>query len=162
MAGEIVLCVKVGDKTSSHGIKDGMIIDYLDPEDWNGIPPLSDHARKCFAHISVPRSWLGAIRDCVKPVKHNKYLDLDNVIGKCIKARLESLDNPISEIPVGIPPAEPTLKEASMLLYMALRNKRTQDSTGMVIYNDAGDPIAIKNLSVTPTTLTTDKMSVAP
>jgi len=27
MAGEIILCVKVGDKSASHGMKDGMIID---------------------------------------------------------------------------------------------------------------------------------------
>lgn len=47
----------------------------------------------------------------------------------------------ISELS-GVPSSTPTLKSALMLLFMALRNKRTSDATTVKIYNASGAVIA--------------------
>lgn len=58
-------------------------------------------------------------------------------------------DTAISELGVGIPTATPTLQQAVMLLYMALRNKLVVNSSTnfLEIYNDAGTLIAKKSLT---------------
>ena len=65
-----------------------------------------------------------------------------------IEADTNSLnDGAISELGVAAPSATPTLQNAVMLLYMALRNKtvvQTSATDALEIYNDAGVKIAIK------------------
>lgn len=53
----------------------------------------------------------------------------------------------ISEMSQGIPPSTPTLEEAIMYIYMALRNKIDVDAALKEFYNDAGTVIWKKSLS---------------
>jgi len=79
--------------------------------------------------------------------------------GKDLDAdQTDELTTAIPELGVGVPAATPTLINAVMLLYMALRNERTQSATEMTVANDAGTTIAKKGTSATPTVLTADKM----
>ena len=57
------------------------------------------------------------------------------------------------------PPATPSLQQAVMLPFMAVRNGRTQSSTEMTVKNDAGDVIGVKAIHSTPSLLTAEKMT---
>jgi hypothetical protein len=46
--------------------------------------------------------------------------------------------DPVSELAAGVPPSNPTMRQALILLYMALRNKRTTDTSETQIYNSSG------------------------
>ena len=59
-----------------------------------------------------------------------------------------------AELAQGIPTATPTMEQAIMYLYMALRNKLTVTATEKAIYNDAGTKITKKTLSDDGTTYT--------
>ena len=63
-------------------------------------------------------------------------------------------DTVLSELAVAAPSATPTLRNAIMLLYMALRNKETQTATTRTISNDAGTTIASSTVSDDGTTYT--------
>lgn len=56
------------------------------------------------------------------------------------------------------PPATPSLRQAAMLPFMAIRNERTQSSTEMTVKNDAGTIIGTKTITSTPSLLTAGKM----
>jgi len=61
-----------------------------------------------------------------------------------------ALDTAIAELGVGVPSATPSLRDAAMLVYMALRNKvdvATNGTDTMEIHNDAGTKIAEKLLT---------------
>lgn len=61
-----------------------------------------------------------------------------------------ALDTAISELGVGVPSATPGLKDAVMLLYMALRNQtivQTSGTDALEIHNNAGTKIASKALT---------------
>jgi hypothetical protein len=60
----------------------------------------------------------------------------------------------MAELAQGIPPATPTMEEAVMLLYMAVRNKLTVTAIEKGIYNDAGTKITKKTLADDGTTYT--------
>jgi len=47
----------------------------------------------------------------------------------------------LTEFQEGQPPAMPTLEQAIMLLYMALRNKLVTTSTSVTLHDSAGNPI---------------------
>jgi len=69
----------------------------------------------------------------------------------------------IAELSEGEPPTTPTLTQALMLLYMALRNAsssiKTGENTGTrQIKNDAGTTIAQGNVSDDGTTFTQGKL----
>ncbi len=66
----------------------------------------------------------------------------------------------IPELPVGVPPATPTMKEAEMLLYMALRNRIIErgEADHLEIHNDAGVVIAKKLTTDVAGVYTEDKM----
>lgn len=68
----------------------------------------------------------------------------------------------LSELSQAQPPAQPTFKQAMMLLYMALRNQWTQSATEHKIRNDAGTIICKRTLSDDGTTLTGDKLASGP
>ncbi len=68
----------------------------------------------------------------------------------------------IAELAQAIPPATPTLTQAVMLLYMALRNKVDVTSTLKEIHNDAGTVIAKKTLSDDGTTYSEAEMVSGP
>jgi hypothetical protein len=53
----------------------------------------------------------------------------------------------LSELPPGAPPATPTVEQAVMLLYMALRNRLDTTASELTFHNDAGDVIARAALS---------------
>ena len=57
------------------------------------------------------------------------------------------------ELSQGAPSATPSIKDALMLSYMALRNKRTTTSSEDAIYNDAGTKIAKRTLTDDGSTL---------
>jgi hypothetical protein len=61
----------------------------------------------------------------------------------------EALMNVLSELPAAVPPATPTVQQALMLLYMALRNRMDTSSTQLKFYNDAGQVIATASLTDT-------------
>ena len=63
-------------------------------------------------------------------------------------------DGAIAELGVAAPSATPTLQNAMMLIYMALRNKRTTTATTDLIFNDAGTQIAASTISDDATTFT--------
>lgn len=44
----------------------------------------------------------------------------------------------LTELSIGIPPSSPTIEQALMLLYMALRNKQVTTTSETKLYNDAG------------------------
>lgn len=60
----------------------------------------------------------------------------------------------LPELAAGVPAATPTLEQAVMLLYMALRNRLDTTSATMKVYNDAGAVIAQATLSDDLTTFT--------
>jgi len=64
----------------------------------------------------------------------------------------------LAELSVGKPIATPELKDAIMLIYMALRNKNTQDSDFRTIFNDAGTAIAKASTADAAGTLTVGEM----
>lgn len=63
----------------------------------------------------------------------------------------------MTELSQAAPSATPTMEEAIMLLYMAVRNKLTVTSTEKGFHNDAGTKIAKKTLSDDGTTYTEDE-----
>lgn len=65
----------------------------------------------------------------------------------------------LAELSQGIPTATPTIKTALMLLYMAIRNKRTVTATEDGVYDDAGTKIAKSALSDDGTTFTRGEMA---
>ena len=69
-----------------------------------------------------------------------------------------ALDTAISELSQGAPTATPSLRNAAMLLYMALRNKSTVTATERAIHNDAGTKIAKSTISDAAGTFTDDEM----
>lgn len=64
----------------------------------------------------------------------------------------------IPEMAQGVPPATPTMRQAAMYPYMALRNKLTVTATEKAIYNDAGTKIAKKGLADDGSVYTEDEM----
>lgn len=73
----------------------------------------------------------------------------------------KAFDAPIPELPVGAPPATPSIRVANMLAYMALRNMVITKTTGndeLQIHNDAGVLVAIKALNDDGTKYTESKM----
>jgi len=64
------------------------------------------------------------------------------------------LNNSITELSAGAPSATPTIFQAIMLLYMAIRNVRTSTDSLITIKNDAGTAICKASLSDDGTTFT--------
>jgi hypothetical protein len=65
----------------------------------------------------------------------------------------------LAELPAGTPVATPTIKQALMMLYMAMRNERIQTDTQVSIKNDAGEVIFSATLSDDGTTVTRTKLA---
>lgn len=65
----------------------------------------------------------------------------------------------LTELTAGTPPANPTLKQAIMFAYMALRNKRIATSEEEKIYNNADTAIARATLSDDGVTTTKEKFT---
>ena len=73
-----------------------------------------------------------------------------------------ALDTAITELAVAIPSATPSLRTATMLMYMALRNKLKVQTSGvdaLEVHNDAGTLITKKLITDDGTDLTEAKMS---
>jgi hypothetical protein len=77
-----------------------------------------------------------------------------------------ALDTAISELSQAKPTATPSIRTGIMLLYMALRNKTTTDTSGgtdyLEIYNNAGAVIAKKTLTDDGSKYTEDQMATGP
>ena len=65
----------------------------------------------------------------------------------------------IAELAQGVPTATPTMKQALMLLYMAMRNQTLTTASEYGIYNDAATKIAKAALSDDGTTFTRAKLA---
>jgi len=65
----------------------------------------------------------------------------------------------IAELAQGIPSATPTIKQALMLLYMALRNESLTTASLLSIKNDAGTVITKATLADDSTTMTKGKLA---
>jgi hypothetical protein len=79
--------------------------------------------------------------------------NLNNLSAAEVLTQVNSaLDAAIAELGVAAPSATPSLRNAVMLLYMALRNKSTTTSTTQTISNNAGTTIAQAALSDDGTT----------
>ena len=78
------------------------------------------------------------------PVSDAGGLDMDNIVEN-------ALNSAIAELSQGIPSATPSLRNAVMLLYMALRNKLDVETSGtpdvLQIHNNSGTVIAKKQLT---------------
>lgn len=73
------------------------------------------------------------------------------------------LDDVLPELLQAQPPATPTVAQAVMLLYMAMRNKLIDTPTLLQIHNDTGTVIAKATLSeVTNVSFTRDKLVAGP
>ncbi len=73
-----------------------------------------------------------------------------------------ALDTAITELAVAVPSATPSLRNAAMLMYMALRNKLKVQTSGvdaLEVHNDAGTLITKKLITDDGTDLTEAKMS---
>jgi len=68
----------------------------------------------------------------------------------------------IPELAQGAPPATPTVRQALMLLYMALRNETLTTASLLSIKNDAGTVITKAALSDDATTMTKGKLAAGP
>lgn len=68
----------------------------------------------------------------------------------------------LSELAQGQPSATPTLEDAIMLLYMAMRNAEEQDASEYRVKDDSGTVIAKASLSDDGTTVTKAKMVSGP
>ena len=74
----IYVFFKVGDQETAKdkeylGMKDGMPVCWIDPNDWN--PVISDDMQKIFACVKVPLSWKSIIIDSVKPNQYDEHID---------------------------------------------------------------------------------------
>lgn len=69
-----------------------------------------------------------------------------------------ALETAISELTAGAPTATPTIKQALMLLYMAMRNKCTNDGYYLKIHDDAGTEIAKAQVSESAGAFTRSEM----
>jgi hypothetical protein len=73
------------------------------------------------------------------------------------------LDDTLAELAQAQPPATPTVAQAIMLLYMAMRNKLIDTPSLLSIHNDAGSVICKATLSeVANTSFTRDKLVAGP
>ena len=63
------------------------------------------------------------------------------------KAGIGIWAKPLAELSPGSPPITPTLEEALMLLYMALRNKLVTTTNSVTLHNAAGTPITVASAS---------------
>ncbi len=80
---------------------------------------------------------------------------LNDIAGSDVLTQVNAaLDTAISELGVAAPTATPTVRTALMLMYMALRNKRTTTASADTISNDAGTTIATSTLSDDTVTFT--------
>lgn len=79
MADYIDIIVKVGDKKASKGIKDGMPVSYIDPDDWGYQPVYSDHMHKVFNIIRVPSSWKTQMIKALRVMLENRQNDGENL-----------------------------------------------------------------------------------
>jgi len=70
-----------------------------------------------------------------------------------------SLGATLAELSAGAPPATPTVEQALMLLYMALRNRMDTTSTALKFYNDGGSVIAQATLNDTGVLFTRQEMT---
>lgn len=68
----------------------------------------------------------------------------------------------IAELPQAQPPTTPTLTEALMLLYMAVRDKLETTGSEQRIHNNAGTVIAKSGLTFASGTFTRDKLASGP
>lgn len=85
---------------------------------------------------------------------------LNNIAASDVLTQVNTaLDTAISELGVAAPTATPTVRTALMLLYMALRNKRTTTATTDTISNDAGTTITTSTLSDDTVTFTKGEYS---
>jgi hypothetical protein len=82
--------------------------------------------------------------------------------GKVSLTSTESTITAISELAQGQPTATPTMKQALMLIYMALRNLGTNNGTNQTITNDSGDVIAKCPVSETGGVFTRGKLVTGP
>ena len=74
-------------------------------------------------------------------------------------------DVALTEISQGVPSATPTLQDAIMLMYMALRNKLDVATSGtdtLEVHNDAGTVICKKALTDDGTTYSEAEMATGP
>ena len=70
--------------------------------------------------------------------------------------------DPISEMAQGLPPITPTIKQALMYLYMALRDETNTTATLITVKNDAGTVICKATLSDNGTTFVKGEMVSGP
>ena len=69
------------------------------------------------------------------------------------------LNGQLRELSTGAPAANPTLEQALMLLYMALRNQMDTTATGLTFHDSSGTVIAHAALSDTGGTFTRGEMT---
>lgn len=111
--------------------------------------------------LSNGTDGLGALKTLIDTVNTDLSNGTDGLsaLKTLIDAVKSAIDtDTISELAQAIPATNPTLKEALMLLYMALRNKNNSSATEMGLFNDAGTKIAKSALSDSAGTFTNAKL----
>jgi hypothetical protein len=109
-------------------------------------------------------SWFAIINVGSAVVSAIDNIDLSATMKTSINAEMVDVigTDTIAEMAQGIPPATPTLKQALMYLYMALRDETNTTATLITIKNDAGTVICKATLSDDATTFVKGELVSGP
>ena len=141
-------------KDTGSGPSAGQIADAVWDEVLDGSHIVSDSAAERLRAIDdkLPTGTISDFNEAVDKVNLNNDQSLVtvgqvNALGTQAKADVnaEVLDvmavDSVAELAAAAPPSTPTMRQALMLLYMALRNKRTTNASETDIYNASGGVI---------------------
>ena len=141
-------------KDSGAGPTAGQIADAVWDEVLDGSHIVADSAAERLRAIDdkLPTGLISDFNEATDKVNLNNDQSLVtvgqvNALGTQAKADVnaEVLDvvavDTMAELTSGLPPTNPTMRQGLMLLYMALRNKRTTTAAETNIFNSAGDII---------------------
>lgn len=154
-------------KDTGSGPSAGQIADAVWDEVLDGSHIVADSAAERLRAIDdkLPSGTISDFDETLNKVNLNNDQSLVTVgtvndLGTAAKAAVnnEVLDvlavDTLSELASGAPPSAPTLRQAVMLLYMALKNKRTTTSAESNIHDSAGNIITKASHSDNGTTFT--------
>ncbi len=115
-------------------------------------------ASNAIGSAEIATSALDAIRDALLDRVLSGNHDTSDTPG----ALLQVLTDAMSELAQAAPTATPTIAQALMLMYMALRNKLDVDASNKEIHNNTGTVIAKKALTDDGTTYSEAEMTSGP
>lgn len=134
MADYIDIVVKVGDKKAARGIKDGMPVCYIDPDEWGFQPEYPPQARVPYLYLRAPSSWKSAMQAALLPIPEASQPDAENMPGWVVRReRSAYIDLPALETATGIVGLETSLRGRESVNVLDVRDFGLTTS----IFNDA-------------------------